>query len=255
MSKYIKSSLLTLFLKCTFAFANNMDSGHSNHNNMGDNMTDDGHNHGRSLSNMDDMKENKFCTGNGMSMNMEGYSLSFGNTRPCLNLWFSNWTLDTEWKFTLAILGVICLGICVEGSSVVRRKVHASLRPGSSRKWVMAGFYGLQATIGYALMMVAMTFSLELLLSAICGLVLGYGFFTNDESSCIKNFDQLHIHANDACDGGCGCTPKQTPQNDKSFNVAIPVSKELSISDNNCDLESGKCCQQPQAPVKNSCDC
>jgi len=52
---------------------------------------------------------------------------------------------------------------------------HANI--GGKAKYVLAAFQGLQALIGYMLMLSAMTFSIELLLSAVLGLSLGFLIF------------------------------------------------------------------------------
>ncbi len=142
-----------------------------------------------------------FCkAGSAMSMYMTGFSFSlFNPNKGCLNLFFSNFTLDTAFKFLLAMVTVTCIGISVEGIASLKRRYISGFNKrkramgnanrGNSgdttstgdvdgkAKYVLAAFQGLQALIGYILMLSAMTFSIELLFSAVLGLSLGFLIF------------------------------------------------------------------------------
>ena len=60
----------------------------------------------------DSSDDDSFCSGGGMTMNMDGMGISFSNSdRSCLNLIFESWTLDTNGKFVLAMFGVVLLGM------------------------------------------------------------------------------------------------------------------------------------------------
>eukprot|EP01030_Chromulinospumella_sphaerica_P010426 gene10426-10232_t len=73
------------------------------------------------------------------------YVSSPSEEAECVNLLFPSWTLDQPWKFAVACLGVLCLG--------------------------------LSQTLSYLLMLVAMTYSVELFCMVVLGLTLGYLLF------------------------------------------------------------------------------
>lgn len=138
----------------------------------------------------------------GMSMYMTGFhwTLSPANTYsettnlPCLNLLSPQWTLDNEFKFLLGMISVICLGLCLECVAFFKvwvvmmiKKRRASgnefgfdiLNHVRYQRLCLSFLHGFQALIGYLLMLAAMTYSIELLLSAILGLVIGNSISTN----------------------------------------------------------------------------
>ena len=115
---------------------------------------------------------------------------------PCLNFLLRSWTLDTPLKFGAAMATVLMLGIGVEALAAARsggalqsylrrhrrrhppRSVTCRLTP-RQRKWILqsavvVGSHVLQALCGYALMLAAMSYSVELLGSALIGLGIGY---------------------------------------------------------------------------------
>lgn len=111
----------------------------------------------------------------------------------CLNLYFAHWTLHSRELFVCAMVGVVVLGIMVEGVSAWRSVYMWNLR--NSRSTMVKGvggygenygmgvrirmslFHGLQAFLGYILMLSTMTYSIELLLCTIIGLCIGYTIF------------------------------------------------------------------------------
>ena len=82
-------------------------------------------------------------------------------------------------KFYIAMVGNILLGMAVEGFSSIRKGAFKSMntkRFGNISKGVIASFlHGVQAFMGYILMLSAMTYSMELLLCVVTGLSIGYG--------------------------------------------------------------------------------
>eukprot|EP00566_Odontella_aurita_P001495 CAMPEP_0113553588 /NCGR_PEP_ID=MMETSP0015_2-20120614/15696_1 /TAXON_ID=2838 /ORGANISM="Odontella" /LENGTH=239 /DNA_ID=CAMNT_0000454673 /DNA_START=291 /DNA_END=1010 /DNA_ORIENTATION=+ /assembly_acc=CAM_ASM_000160 len=128
-----------------------------------------------------------------MAMYMSGFQWSLfadPSEVPCLNLFSPSWTLDTRPKFFLGMLAVLLLALVTEGVSFLRMKmskkpIERERRRRNSRTWrgkrkaslFRLGLHGLQALLGYLLMIAAMTYSIELLLSAIVGLIIGHGTF------------------------------------------------------------------------------
>jgi Ctr copper transporter family len=126
----------------------------------------------------------------GMIMYMDGFrfSLSTSEKNPCLNLYFPSWTLNTRSKFLWAMLGVVLLGIVTEGVSKLRYTLSRRLT-GMTKRWIMSLLHGVQALVGYILMLATMTFSVELLACVILGLGTGFAIFYDDD-------DDNHVTTN-----------------------------------------------------------
>lgn len=97
----------------------------------------------------------------------------------CVAFLFQPWVLSTTAKFAIACLGTLAMGLAVEGLVALRRALLARWKP---RSWVaksagMLGLYGLQVMLGYLLMLVSMTYQVELFVCVILGLMAGHGVF------------------------------------------------------------------------------
>jgi len=111
----------------------------------------------------------------GMTMYMSGFhSTLFESDLPCINLYSTRFTLNSEGKVLIAMLGVAGFGVIVEALPLLRLKHLARV---DRNGLVRAAFHGLQALFGYLLMLAAMTYSIELLASAIVGISLGHNIF------------------------------------------------------------------------------
>jgi hypothetical protein len=139
---------------------------------------------------------------------LSGFRVSLRGNQPCLNLFFPGWTLDTRGKFAAAMIGIALLGVFVEGVSKLRhRTVKAAKRAHDSddlQRWnpqflrfAITLFHGSQALTGYILMLATMTFSIELLSSAVFGLALGYAIFFQTEAHYLG--DSGHVTTNPCC--------------------------------------------------------
>ena len=121
----------------------------------------------------------------------------------CLNLFFREWTLDDTWKFVLAMIFVFVVSFFAESISVLQRKwfnrcrcqevdeegkstIAISLR---HQKIILALFYGIQASVYYMLMLVIMTYSLELILSVLIGVVSGFLVFQDEGVYTDENYN------------------------------------------------------------------
>lgn len=137
----------------------------------------------------------------GMTMYMEGFQMSLINSssKTCLNFFISGWTLNTRLKFFLAMIAVVCLGITIDGLSWLKRQYVSSLVLAPKRKRflhcgdveeeskdsscdtqekiILIAFQFVQVLSGYILMLSAMTYSIELLISATIGLTIGSYLF------------------------------------------------------------------------------
>mmetsp|Transcript_4753 Transcript_4753/g.7213 ORF Transcript_4753/g.7213 Transcript_4753/m.7213 type:complete len:217 (+) Transcript_4753:107-757(+) len=154
----------------------------------------EGHDH----SSYKDNHMNNFCqsmsSGGGMSMYMSGFRSSLlDSDAPCLNLLSPNWTLDSELKFIAGMIAVACLGILLEAIPVWRLRYLARIdrdgvdRENKNARLILTAFHGAQALLGYTLMLAAMTYSVELILSTVIGLSLGFYIFYKPRSILTAN--------------------------------------------------------------------
>jgi len=125
-------------------------------------------------------------------MHMKGFAFA---PADCIILLFHEWKLDSAARFAAAVFGTIALAVAGEALTWFRRnRMSASaasqLRPdrlGVALRWLrrrpaawratMALLFTLQATLGYFLMLVAMTYQGELFIAVVAGLGLGHGIF------------------------------------------------------------------------------
>jgi len=132
---------------------------------------------------------NPFCStmshmGGGMTMYMDGFhfSLSQNPDAPCINLFLPQWTLHSRVRFLIAMAGVVCLGIAVETVATLRARYVAKVKLAEGGRGessvrvqlVMTLFHGLQACMGYILMLATMTYSIEILICTVIGLSVGF---------------------------------------------------------------------------------
>jgi solute carrier family 31 (copper transporter), member 1 len=163
-------------------------------------------------------------------MYMDGFRFTFKGEEPCLNLYFSNWTLNSKGKLVAAVIGVFFLAVFIEGLSKLRQKiVRAAKQVAAERQQQEAQqqqrlppegaafsspittsilgwnprllrlsitiLHGIQAFLGYILMLATMTFSLELLFSVVLGLSTGYAIFFQTEDA----LHEKHVTSNPCC--------------------------------------------------------
>jgi len=163
-----------------------------------------------------DNVEEKYCYG-GTSMYMDGFHWIHDTT--CVIYLFPSLVLSSQARFIGACFGTILFGMMVEAIIFRRRKSIVNFEPGMSRLLASAGFYALQLTMGYLVMLVVMTYSIPLFVCCISGLVLGHVIF-NARDALLNRVGEkssaADTHAdgvrqddetdNDALqEGGCGC--------------------------------------------------
>jgi Ctr copper transporter family len=138
-----------------------------------------------------------FCQNDGMNMAMymDGWHWSTASpSLDCLSYLVPLWRLETRWKFHGALLYTFGLAVLLSAVSSVRVGVvvamststlitqdtrppplpHHGTNHSSAQLLLLLFLYAVQALLGYALMLVVMTYSIELLLAAIAGLVTGH---------------------------------------------------------------------------------
>lgn len=181
-----------------------------------------------------------FCNG-AMDMLMTGFETAGTNpSNPCVILFIKAWTLDTRAKFGLACVGVAALGFAVEAVIALRRKLSSPRRlspylsaPPSVKRIVSVALFGLNLALGYLAMLVAMTYSFELFLCVVLGLMAGHAFFNVRErvgesiDPCCapsQNNDQAYLVVESGGGGSGGCPAASTPT------VMGPVTRTPSCS-------------------------
>jgi len=126
-----------------------------------------------------------FCQpGSGTDMYMQGFVTSGKAKEACVILLFNSWVLNSREKFAIGCVGVIFLGIAIEAMLCLRRllqsgKVLRRLR-GLSRRGAIIFLFALNIASGYLAMLVAMTYSVELFICMVVGLVAGHAFFNSE---------------------------------------------------------------------------
>mmetsp|Transcript_9128 Transcript_9128/g.22992 ORF Transcript_9128/g.22992 Transcript_9128/m.22992 type:complete len:638 (-) Transcript_9128:271-2184(-) len=97
----------------------------------------------------------------------------------CVAYLFEPWVLSTTAKFALACVGTIAMGMCVEGLVSGRRYLKSRWEPRHpvAKNAAMLALYGAQVTLGYFVMLVAMTYQVELFVCVVLGLMAGHGVF------------------------------------------------------------------------------
>jgi hypothetical protein len=143
-----------------------------------------------------------FCMGSGQSMDMIGFQVTGGNSKPpCFNLLFTTWTLSSEAKFAAGCIGTFALGMIIQLLTQYRTHVAKSKTGGVYNKLFSVFLYGLQVVLSYFLMLIAMTYSAELFAMVIVGLTVGYGLVNLDLTPLFRSNAQSAT--NETC---CGDT-------------------------------------------------
>eukprot|EP00931_Biecheleriopsis_adriatica_P120125 TRINITY_DN95260_c0_g1_i1.p1 TRINITY_DN95260_c0_g1~~TRINITY_DN95260_c0_g1_i1.p1 ORF type:complete len:806 (+),score=162.39 TRINITY_DN95260_c0_g1_i1:355-2418(+) len=127
-----------------------------------------------------------FCNGILTDMHMSGFEVARQSV-PCIIFFFQGLELTSAWKFVLAMLATILLGILVEFMVAARRwSAPGPSKRGTLFKWKLSRrgtkawsllLYAVTRALGYLVMLVTMTYSVELFLSVIVGLTAGHAIF------------------------------------------------------------------------------
>ena len=130
--------------------------------------------------------QTEFCRGMYMTMFMDGFHWTMLLPRghpssQCLNYFVASWKLESPSQFRGAMLFSFLLALLLELFSLARTKciryfVTSKIESNSNRflhHFSLTFMYGLQALLGYLLMFIAMSYSIELILSVITGLIVG----------------------------------------------------------------------------------
>lgn len=134
---------------------------------------------------VEQLAEEPFCMDMGMAMVMflRGFRspLNSKEMLPCLSYYVSSWVLNDEGKFKGAMVYSFLLGLLTQGLTVMLVVVSVNVKKQKLKKYLRVVIYVLQVFMGYILMLIPMTYSVELLLSVVAGLVFGYFLFHKGE--------------------------------------------------------------------------
>lgn len=122
-----------------------------------------------------------FCNGILTDMHMLGFAWS-GEEHPCLIFLFNSWQLTDAGKFWAAFFGTIGAGVLAEYLVAARRwESTTPLRCLPQRKCFHYLYklvlYACTRTMGYFVMLISMTYSVEMFLAVIIGLTVGHAIF------------------------------------------------------------------------------
>jgi len=118
-----------------------------------------------------------------MTMSMGGFQsalFSKGHPADCITFLFTEWKLDRPGKYVGAM--IVTFGVAVLSEGITNwqpqiRNTYLEGKPKHQRKTLMTLIYGFQQFLGWLLMLIAMTFSIELFACVILGLFFGKFLF------------------------------------------------------------------------------
>ena len=125
-----------------------------------------------------------FCVGDGQDMHMDGFRSSFEKHAPaCVNLYVTDWTLNSAGKYAAGALAAFSVGLAVEALSRYRKKLYAARAAAASKTQfaaLLVAAHFLQVVLGYLAMFAAMTYAVELFAAVCVGATAGYALFHLD---------------------------------------------------------------------------
>ena len=137
----------------------------------------------------EDKASPQLCNANltAISMFMQGFQTTHHNGGPCLVYLFP-WLALTNWaRFLLACLGTVAMGVCsaalgwfarvAQQRMPKKRAAGASPWPRFKSEALLTAVYALRIALAYFLMLLAMTYQLELFIMVVAGLTLGHYVF------------------------------------------------------------------------------
>jgi len=126
-----------------------------------------------------------FCKNMPMTMSMGGFqsALFFGGRADCITFLFPGWDLDGSGKFVSAMICTFFLAVSCEGMVHCQHHVRNYYLVGKSkqlRKLIVSLIYGFQQLMGWTLMLISMSFSMELFACVVVGIFIGKVLFPKE---------------------------------------------------------------------------
>ena len=119
-----------------------------------------------------------------MVMYMRGFHWSTAKRNellPCLHFYVSQWGLVNLASFKGAMVFSFLLAFLTQGLSAIRAIVVKHVTNKQRKKPLLLLIYVLQSFMGYLIMLIAMMYSWELLLSVVLGVMMGNRLFTKSD--------------------------------------------------------------------------
>lgn len=109
-----------------------------------------------------------------------------GSILALFELLFSTWGLTDKGAFQGATVFSFLLALLTQGVSAIRAVVMKHVIRRRKRKVMLLFLYVLQSFMGYMIMLIAMTYSWELLLSVVFGVMMGNRLFVKGDEYELK---------------------------------------------------------------------
>lgn len=127
---------------------------------------------------MNAQHHNGFCRGDGSVMN-DGFASHI--SEYCLIFLFEDFVLDQPWKYGIAVIGIVLMGIANQLLSSFRSRLNDrqwdTSRLMADRPWLQdalnASLFGVQMVLAYWLMLLVMLYDTLIFSAVIVGLTLG----------------------------------------------------------------------------------
>jgi len=195
-----------------------------------------------------DSDDTAFCFG-GTDMFMNGFqSLIFDHSAQCLVFLHRSLIMNTRRNFYLGVFTAIAIGILAEVIIMFRRNLHQKIKNSSQvslydsnrLRYHETILYGVNVTLGYIVMLIAMMYSFELFLCTIFGLTLGHLIF---------NFSAPPTESLTVC-----CTGENNTVTADGTNDTRSIVNTIESEENENAIEI--CCASPNAtdPTNNATD-
>jgi hypothetical protein len=120
-------------------------------------------------------------------MYMQGFSSpSRLSKESCLVFLFPSWVIDSRVKMAFSCLGTAALGLLLELVIRFRRTTKVADKADKTKPhpYVVVtreiALFGVQALLGYLLMLLVMTYSVPIFVCGIVGLIIGHAVFNVD---------------------------------------------------------------------------
>ena len=124
-----------------------------------------------------------------MVMYMRGFHWSTAKRQdllPCLHFYVGSWGLVDRASFQGAMVFTFLLALLTQGLSAVRAGVVKHVTSKQRKKAFLLLIYVLQSLMGYLIMLIAMMYSWELLLSVVLGVMMGNRLFIKSDKQEVE---------------------------------------------------------------------
>jgi hypothetical protein len=194
----------------------------------------------------------QFCYGKGTTMFMQGFQAqkltSEDDTTSCVTLLFQDWTLDSRVKFAFACLGVFLLSALTQAVPLMRKHIIQRFSPNSAgllkdkrvRDLLLALLFGIDKTIGYFVMLVAMTYSVELFTMICLGITAGFIYFHLWNGGNPEDAKWGDICCDEDDSWKAGSSPSKRLLQSKGNELQKSLLQRTTLE--GAELEGGSCC-------------